>query len=156
MTTADIEIRREELASQVATDLISALNEELSSLYPEAGANHFRLDHEEVTEGRGAFLVAYHLDEPVGCGAIRRLGADTAELKRMFVKPTTRGLGVGRAMLEALEREALGLGVERMVLETGQRQLEAIGLYETSGFQPIPRFGEYLASPLSLCMEKRL
>ena len=68
-----IEIRPEPIQSDTAQSLILALNAELSSMYPEPGANHFRLDPAEVAPGRGAFFVAYDGDWPIGGGAIRLL-----------------------------------------------------------------------------------
>jgi GNAT superfamily N-acetyltransferase len=149
-------IQREALTSSVAAGLIHALNAELSGLYPEPGATHFRLGEEEVSEGRGAFLVAYVDGAPLGCGAVRRLDQATAELKRMFVAPGIRGQGVGRALLRALEDEARGLGARRLVLETGIRQRAALALYRKTGFAVIPAFGEYVDSPTSVCMGKDL
>jgi GNAT superfamily N-acetyltransferase len=150
-------VRRESIESRDAHELIMALNAELSHRYPEPGANHFRLDAEEVLPGRGAFVIA-RTDQrmPVGCGAIRRMDAATAEIKRMYVIPKHRGMGAGRAILEKLEQVALELGVTRIVLETGERQPEAIALYEHGGFARIPLFGEYADSPISVCMEKVL
>jgi putative acetyltransferase len=149
-------IRREALDSAVALELITALNAELSGRYPEAGATHFRLDLDEVAPGRGAFLIAYWQGRPVGCGAVRRLDAGEAEVKRMYVSPDHRGKGLGRALLQRLEGEARELGARRLVLETGVRQPEAIGLYEGMGFRRIAAFGEYVDSPLSVCMAKPL
>jgi putative acetyltransferase len=149
-------LRREPLDSPVARRLIEALNAELSGRYPEAGATHFRLDPDEVAPGRGAFLVAYEGDEPVGCGAFRRLDRDTAEIKRMFVVPERRGRGLAGAVLEALEGEARADGIVRLVLETGVRQPDAIALYRRFGFRDIPAFGEYIGSALSVCMGKDL
>ena len=63
MRTPHIEVRREDIESKVASALIRALNEELSTRYTEPGANHFRLDAEEVAEGRGAFVVAHAVRE---------------------------------------------------------------------------------------------
>ena len=151
-----IEIRREPLHSAVARTLIGTLNAELLARYPEEGATHFRLDAEEVGTGRGAFLVACRGGEPVGCGAVRRLGDGVAEVKRMYVVPTARGMAVGAVILAALEAEARALGATRLVLETGERQPEAIALYRRAGFSVIPRFGEYVDSALSLCMGKDL
>ncbi|HKA89537.1 MAG TPA: GNAT family N-acetyltransferase [Haliangiales bacterium] len=151
-----LSLARETLLSDVAQALIARLNAELDVQYPEEGANHFRLDPDEVSPGRGVFLVARLDGEPVGCGALRRLDDTTAELKRMFVDPATRGRGVGRALLDALEREAAALGVRRLVLETGERQREALALYRRSGFVPTAPWGDYIDSPLSLCMEKVL
>jgi hypothetical protein len=76
--------------SDAATVLISALNAELSALYPEPGATRFRLDPDEVAPGRGAFLVAYADGAPVGCGAVRLLDDRHAELKRMYVGMRSR------------------------------------------------------------------
>src|SRR6266850_5267683 len=101
-----LSIRREALSSPVAGALIAALNSELSAQYPEPGATHFRLDPAEVTGDRGAFLVAFLAGAPVACGAVRLVTGEAAELKRMYVVPTARGLGIGRALLEALEGQA--------------------------------------------------
>lgn len=156
MSTENLEVRREQLTSPVAVAMISALNTELTLQYPEEGANHFRLDVEEVEGGQGAFFVAYDFGRPAGCGAIRRLDETKAEIKRMYVAPGARGRGIGRILLDALETEARALGVTRIVLETGERQTAAVRLYESAGFTRIPRFGEYANSPLSVCMEKSI
>jgi GNAT superfamily N-acetyltransferase len=151
-----LELRRADLMSPVAAELIARLNDELSTLYPEEGACHFRLDPHEVADGRGAFLVAYLDGQAVGCGAIRVLGPGEAEIKRMFVVPKFRRRGVAWAILQALETEAIQLGTRRLLLETGVRQPEAHTLYERAGFHLIPSYGEYVASRLSFCMAKDL
>ena len=81
---------------------------------------------------------------------------DVAEVKRMYVRTAARGRGIGGAILVALETEARVLGVSRLVLETGVRQPEALALYRRFGFDVIPPFGEYVESPLSVCMAKDL
>src|SRR2546422_1396090 len=131
-------VQRGDLLSPPARALIEALNAELSSLYPEPGANHFRLDPDEVADGQGVFLIASSGGQPVGCGAVRRIEARTGEIKRMYVSPDARGRGIGRAVLAALEAEARTLGIARLVLETGLRQGEALALYEGAGFSRIP------------------
>ena len=156
MDTTELEFRREDLGSTIATALIGALNAELAARYPEEGVNHLRLDQEEVAEGRGAFLVCYGNGQAVACGAIRRLDQDVAEVKRMFVEPASRGQGIGRRLLTELEGEARRLGVKRLVLETGVRQPEALTLYARAGFVRVPGFGEYSGSPLSVCLAKEL
>lgn len=176
MACEPITIARAELTAEVSRALIDSLNAELSALYCEPGANHFRLDPEEVAVGRGVFLVVYHEATPVGCGALRLLNAPvaprldvpvdaqvdvpTAELKRMYVSPPLRGQGLGRRLLAALEAEARalpGVGVRRLVLETGTRQAAALALYRAAGFRPIPLYGEYRLSPqTSICLGKDL
>ena len=151
-----VSVRREPLSSPISRALVSALDDELSRQYPEPGATHFRLDAEEVSDGHGAFVIAWVDGSPLGCGAVRRLGATSAELKRMYVAPAARGRGVGRALLEALEGEARRLGVRQLLLETGVRQRAALVLYERAGFMVVPAFGEYRDSPLSVCMAKDL
>ncbi len=151
-----IEIRREDLTSETAQALIGALNAELRMRYPEDGVNYFRLDPDEVSPGRGAFLVAYEADKAVGCGAVRVIDRGIAEIKRMYVLPDRRGHGIARRVLNALEDEARLLGVARLLLETGARQPEAIALYSNAGFFPTDPFGEDRPSPLNVFLEKRL
>ena len=67
-----VEVARHDVTSPVALSLIAELNAELSETYPEPGATHFRLDAEEVSGSRGAFLVISVAGEPVACGAIRQ------------------------------------------------------------------------------------
>ena len=155
MWTGDI--RRRTLSSPDSARLVAALNAELTATFPEPGATHFSLSGAQVEASDGAFLVAYVDDVAVGCGAVRRLDEATAELKRMYVAPSVRGQGIGRALVEALEREARLLGVTRIVLETGTRLTPAIKLYEALGYVRIPLFGEYLSSAdTSLCFGKSL
>ena len=155
-----------DLTSDVSRALIAALDAELSGVYPEPGATHFKLDPAEVTGGRGVFLVVHRDGTPIGCGALRVLDRDsngledgvvTAELKRMYVAHDVRGQGLGRRLVAALEAEARRLGVRRLVLETGVRQTAALALYQATGFRPIPLYGEYcLSSETSVCMGKAL
>jgi GNAT superfamily N-acetyltransferase len=157
MAPDSIAISRTDLTAPVSRALIAALNAELAGTYAEPGATHFHLDPEEVADGRGTFLVLYRNGTAVGCGALRRLDAETAELKRMYVAPAARGTGLGRRLVDALEAQARSLGVRRLVLETGIRQAAALALYRSTGFQPIPLYGEYCLSPeTSVCLGKDL
>ena len=110
----------------------------------------------------GSFFVGYRDGVPVATGAWRRspvaaFGSErTAEVKRMYVAPAARGLGLARRMLAHLEHSAGEHGAEVVVLETGLKQPEAIALYESSGYTPIPGFGHYKWSPTSRCYARRL
>jgi len=137
-----------------AVALVAALDAHLSERYPPAQRFGPNLRGEQTESGRGIFLVARMDGRPVGCGALRLLGAGEAEVKRMWVDPASRGQGVARAVLARLQDEALELGATRLVLETGTHQAEAIGLYRSSGFESVECWGEYAASPTSLCMAK--
>jgi putative acetyltransferase len=134
--------------------LIDALNEELTNRYPDPGDNHFGLTADEVEEGDGMFLVAWDGAQPVGCGALRRYDDTSGEIKRMYVAPENRGLGIGHRILSELEEGARSLRMSRVLLETGVYQPEALALYVRCGFNRIPCFGEYASSPRSICMEK--
>lgn len=130
------------------TTLVWAAEAELLVRYP---------DEEPYALNPAArFVVAYVMGEPVGCGATVVLGPGVAEIKRMWVRPANRRTGVGRRVLAALERRLLAEGFDTVVLETGVRQPEAISLYESMGYLPIPAFGEYVDNPGSVCMEKKL
>ena len=85
--------------------------------------------------------------EALGCGALRALAPDVAEVKRMYVAPAARGRGLGRALLAELEATARLSGWTTLRLETGPRQPEAIGLYTRAGYQPIAAFGAYVDAP---------
>ena len=80
----------------------------------------------------------------------------TAEVKRMYVAPDARARGLARTMLAHLERTAAEAGAEAMILETGTAQPEAMALYESSGYTPIPPFGYYQHAPMNRCYAKRL
>ncbi|TXS00620.1 GNAT family N-acetyltransferase, partial [Streptomyces sp. adm13(2018)] len=79
-----------------------------------------------------------------------------AELKRMYVIPEARGLGLARRILSALESDARTAGRTRMVLETGTAQPEAIALYTSSGYEPCTKFGLYRTYENSRCYAKPL
>jgi len=83
----------------------------------------------------------------LGCGALRALGDDVAEVKRMYVVPGARGRGVSKAVLRGLEDAARARGWTTLRLETGPRQPEAVGLYTGAGYRPIGPFGAYRGDP---------
>jgi GNAT superfamily N-acetyltransferase len=108
-------------------------------------------------EPDGVFLVVRDEEgSAIGCGGLARFDAARGELKRMYVVPDARGSGLGRRLLVALEGEALRLGYRGLVLETGEAQAEALRLYTSAGYEPIPCYGSYAGQPISRCFEKRL
>jgi putative acetyltransferase len=151
-----LSVSAESFDSPDARRLIAALDGGLSQLYPPEQRFGPNLKAEHLQGGQGAFLVARDGDRAVGCGAIRRLNPTTAELKRMFVEPEYRGLGIGWALLASLEAAARHLGVQRLVLETGIYQEAAIALYRRAGYRQVDCWGEYASSPSSICYEKAL
>jgi putative acetyltransferase len=104
----------------------------------------------------GVFLVIRDAERAVACGGLVRFDETRGELKRMYVVPEQRGRGLGRQLLVELEAQARALGYTALVLETGDRQQEALGLYESAGYERIPCYAPYDSRALSLCFEKRL
>ena len=90
----------------------------------------------------GALLVARLRGGPIGCGALKFHTGAPAELKRMWVAPEARGLGLGRRLLGELERYARDAGVEVLRLETNRALNEAIDLYRRSGYREVEAFND--------------
>ena len=151
-----MDIRREKFDSEAARALVEALEAELLDTYdgvPGSGG----LPSASIFEPPdGAFFVGRIDGEAVACGGIARYDEVTAEIRRMYVAPGSRGRGLSRRVLTTLEDEARALGYSFVRLETGKRQSEAIGLYVSTGFRPIPRYGPFVDDPKSVCFEKRL
>jgi DNA-binding MarR family transcriptional regulator/GNAT superfamily N-acetyltransferase len=98
-------------------------------------------DH-EMTLPAGEFLVAFLHGEPVGCGALKFHPGAPAEVKRMWVSPAVRGLGLGRRLLAELEAEAARHGVRVLRLETNRTLAEAIAMYRAAGYREVPAFND--------------
>lgn len=95
---------------------------------------------EEMILPAGLFLLATLAGEPVGCGALKFHQDEPAEIKRMWVSPTARGLGLGRRLLAELESRAADHGATAVRLETNRALAEAIGLYRSSGYREVKPF----------------
>ena len=91
---------------------------------------------------KGSLLLALWAGQPAGCVALRKIDAQTCEMKRMFVYPRFQGRGVGRALAEAILREAKTAGYTTMRLDTSVRQIEALQLYQSLGFKTIDAYYE--------------
>jgi DNA-binding MarR family transcriptional regulator len=96
----------------------------------------------ELTPPAGLLLLARLDGRAVGCGALRLHGREPAEIKRMWVAPEARGLGLGRRMLEALEREAAARGARTTRLETNRALVEAIAMYREAGYREVAPFND--------------
>jgi DNA-binding MarR family transcriptional regulator len=96
----------------------------------------------DLTPPAGLLLVATLHGEPVGCGALKFHDGAPAEVKRMWVAPAARGLGLGRRLLAELEASARAHGVRVLHLETNQTLAEAIALYRSAGYREVPAFND--------------
>ncbi len=136
-----------------ASRLISEVQQEYVVRY--GGPDGTPVDPAEFTPPSGLFLVGYAGGVPVACGGWRSHGAD-AEIKRMYVAPAARHRGLARQLLAELELTAAAAGHRRIVLETGSAQPEAIALYRSSGYTPVPPFGHYADAPGAIHLGKQL
>lgn len=114
------------------------------------------VDADYLGGARARFLVARWAGRAVGCGALVLGGDGTAELKRVVVDAETRGKGVGRALMLALEAVARTEKVRLIQLETGPASIAAVNLYRACGYRARGPFGAYRDSPHSLFMEREL
>jgi GNAT superfamily N-acetyltransferase len=110
----------------------------------------------KYAEPGGCLLLAMVDDEPAGCVAMRPLENDTCEMKRLYVRPSCRGLRLGRSLAERIVSEARALGYKRMRLDTVPSLMgNAVSLYATLGFTPIE---PYCVNPIegAMFLELRL
>lgn len=134
--------------------LIDELESHLAPFYPATSRHGYSV--EKLIKQGVAFFVTRHNGIPAGCGGVQFFGKEYGELKRMFVRPPFRGLGLAKRMLEHLETYSRERDVPVLRLETGVHQKEAIGLYMRMGYESCPPFGEYIDDPLSRFFEKKL
>jgi putative acetyltransferase len=139
-------------------ELIGELDRTLALEYVPEQRHGVSLD--ALFEPHMRFFIARVDDVAMGCGGVA-LFETFGEVKRMFVRDSARGRGIGLALLTRLESETKKNGLDVIRLETGDRQLAALRLYERAGFQRCGAFGEYAsmtpqAIETSVFYEKRL
>jgi GNAT superfamily N-acetyltransferase len=149
-----VRIQFEDPQSPDAVSMIAALGEALAVLTGDSGAASF--DPADVRGSKSGFAIARYAEtgDACGCGAIRPLEDGVAELKRMYARPETRG--VGKALLEFLELKAASFGYDAVRLSTRLINTHAVAFYARNGYITIPNFGRYLGRSESVCMEKVL
>ncbi len=90
----------------------------------------------------GCFLVAYRAGEPIACGGLKLHGTDPAEIKRVWVDPGGRGLGVARRLIAELEARARSAGAPAVQLDTNRTLTEAIAMYRKLGYVEVDPFNQ--------------
>jgi DNA-binding MarR family transcriptional regulator/GNAT superfamily N-acetyltransferase len=142
LTAGLVQILVEDPTSDAARFCLGSYFAELNERFPTGFDPELSISAtaEELVEPAGLLLVARLWGEPVGCGALKLHGRAPAEVKRMWVSAHARGLGVGRRILEALERQARERGARTVRLETNRSLGEAIGLYRSAGYAEVRAF----------------
>ncbi len=139
--------------SNTAVLLMEELSAALRDITDDDGKASF--DPQDVCSPRSVFAVIKN-DEGValGCGALRPIDEDTAELKRMYSR--YRGLGIGSSLLGWLEDYARKMHYKQIWLETRRVNKAAVSFYISKGYVEITSYGKYIERPEAVCFEKRL
>jgi GNAT superfamily N-acetyltransferase len=133
--------------------LMEELSATLMHITGDSGKASF--DPHDVRGPNARFVVARDAQGvPVGCGAFRPMEAGVAEIKRMYARPGTSG--VGSAVLAYLEAEARQLGFTRVRLETRRINERAVAFYTARGYARIENYGKYIGNAKAVCFEKQL
>ena len=115
-------------------------------------------DYEEYNRivNLDTIVLAYLDGVPVGCGCFKKFNNDSIEIKRMFVVPAHRKMGIASRILYEIETWAIELNYTYATLETGKKQPEAIDLYQNLGYTITSNYGQYVEMDNSVCMIKSL
>jgi DNA-binding MarR family transcriptional regulator/GNAT superfamily N-acetyltransferase len=144
LVASSVEIRPEDPESREArcclSEYVAELNRRSTRPFdPSVGAT---AHPDEVRPPAGQFFVVYLHGEAIGCGAVKHHGGAPAEIKRMWIAPTARGLGLGRRLLGTLEACARDGGARIAHLETSAVLSEALALYASTGWVEVPPFND--------------
>ncbi|SDH58662.1 Acetyltransferase (GNAT) family protein [Flavobacterium omnivorum] len=134
-------------------NLIKALDESLWERYPELKSDYWG---NNILELNPNVVILYIEDKAVGCGCFKKYDTNTIEIKRMFVSPEARGMGLAQTILLELEGWAHDLGYSFSVLETLYKQKEAIALYQKTGYKIVDNYEPYVGLENSICMRKSI
>lgn len=144
-----IVVMTEDPGTSDAVVLLDELSAALQTITGSSGTASF--DASDVRVENARFVVARNGNgQPVGCGALRPLATDVAEIKRMY----SRVPGVGAAVLAFLEQEAQQLGYTALRLETRAINEKAVAFYERHGYVRISNYGKYAGKAEAVCFEK--
>lgn len=148
-----MEIKETDPNTPDAILLMSELSDVLEFITGDSGRNSFKPD--EVCLPSALFVIAYNQDgEALGCGAIRPITESIAEVKRMYAKTKTKGIGT--KILCYLETQAQKMGYSHLRLETRLVNKRAVSFYEKRGYHRIPNYGKYVNNNEAVCFEKHI
>jgi len=148
-----IHLSEEDPTAPESVLLMAELSTALEAITGDSGKASF--DVEDVRGPMACFVVARNDDgTALGCGAFRPIEPGVAEIKRMYARHGTSG--VGSAVLRFLEDQALALGYQALWLETRLVNRRAMDFYEARGYTRIANYGKYIGNPLAVCFEKQL
>jgi putative acetyltransferase len=134
--------------------LVADLDKDLWARYPAIQQNFTPFNKIDPS---ARVVVAYSQNGPVGCGCFRKMDDEgTLEIKRMYVRPQSRGKGIAKLVLSELEKWGKDEGFTQAKLETGNNQPEALAVYSGAHYKQIPNYPPYIDIAESICMAKKL
>jgi len=144
LTAGLVDVTTVDPAQPDAQACLGAYEAELALLFDDGfdPARSISADVSELRPPAGLFFVARLRTDPVGCAGLKLHGAEPAEVKRMWVVESARGLGLGRRLLAEVERHATANGVRTLRLETNRNLTAAISLYRSAGFVEVDAFND--------------
>lgn len=146
-----IVINAENIASVDANILINELSDELKVITGSDGRAHFNT--KDILDERAVFAIARDSEgEPVGCGALRNISNDVAEIKRMYARK--KHAGIGSSILSFLEGRAKELDYKKVLISAKRVNTKAVNFYKSNGYVVIDNYGVYATMPESICFEK--
>jgi GNAT superfamily N-acetyltransferase len=139
------------VSDKLVAEYVAAIKAMYPWWTPEVGPG---MTARDVEPPHGCWLVAYRDGRAIGCGGLKRIDGQNAEIKRIYVTPDARGAGVAHALLTSLEIAARDAGYEAVRLDTGPKQQASVRLFSSSGYEPI---ADYNGNPVAAYwFEKRL
>ena len=148
-----IQLAEEDPGAADSMALMDEVSTALEAITGDGGRSSFDVD--DVRGPMACFVIARdHSGAALGCGALRPLQPGVAEIKRMYARHGTSG--VGSAVLRYLEEEAVAMGYQAIWLETRLVNRRAVDFYEARGYTRIANYGKYIGNPLAVCFEKQL
>jgi len=148
----NISIAEEDINSSDATALIEELSRELGRITGDSGQSSFT--NTDLDIPRSLFVIARENGEANGCGAFREISTDIAEIKRMYARKKSDG--IGHKILHHLEEKAKELGYSKVILETRKCNERAVMFYLKNGYKVTINYGKYENLEESVCFEKYL
>lgn len=149
----NIKIKRTTAQDPNFTSLIKDLDRELAIT---DGEDHAFYDQFNKVDKIQHVVLLHENDWAVACGALKAYDPRTAEVKRMYTRPESRGNAYAGKVLQELENWAADLGFNKCILETGINQPEAIRLYQKMGYNRMDNYGQYAGVEKSYCFMKEL
>lgn len=148
-----ITIKRTEASDPDFPLLVAQLTLEIRDLY---GDQQVVYDKYNEISHLETVVIGYVNDEPAGCGCFQKANYKVAEIKRVYVKPSERKLGIATAIINELEVWAKEEGYTEVITETANKLDESISFLKHRGYYSIPSYGPYVGMETSVCFGKKL